>query len=41
MTSACDLQNRSLWKQRDKYTVRPIGVKKTGGRDYTGQTNEP
>ncbi|XP_059421429.1 39S ribosomal protein L2, mitochondrial [Carassius carassius] len=37
MTSACDLQNRSLWKQRDKYTVRPIGVKKTGGRDYTGR----
>lgn len=37
MTSACDRQNRSLWKQRDKYTVRPIGVKKTGGRDYTGK----
>uniref|UniRef100_A0A9J7XD88 Mitochondrial ribosomal protein L2 n=1 Tax=Cyprinus carpio carpio TaxID=630221 RepID=A0A9J7XD88_CYPCA len=37
MTSACDLQNRSLWKQKDKYTVRPIGVKKTGGRDYTGK----
>lgn len=37
MTSACDLQNRSLWKQKEKYTVRPIGVKKTGGRDYTGK----
>lgn len=37
MTSTCDLQNRSLWKQKDKYTVRPIGVKKTGGRDYTGK----
>ncbi|KAF4106197.1 39S ribosomal protein L2, mitochondrial [Onychostoma macrolepis] len=37
LTSACDRQNRSLWKQRDKYTVRPIGVKKTGGRDYTGK----
>ncbi|GAA6065525.1 39S ribosomal protein L2, mitochondrial, partial [Tachysurus ichikawai] len=30
-------QNRTLWKQTDKYTVRPIGVKKTGGRDYTGK----
>lgn len=30
-------QNRTLWKQTDKYTVRPIGVKKTGGRDYTGR----
>lgn len=39
MTSSCDLQNRSLWKQRDKYTTRPIGMKKTGGRDYTGQTH--
>ncbi|XP_051773046.1 39S ribosomal protein L2, mitochondrial [Ctenopharyngodon idella] len=37
MTSACQLQNRSLWKQREKYTVRPIGMKKTGGRDYTGR----
>ncbi|RXN17885.1 39S ribosomal mitochondrial [Labeo rohita] len=37
MTSSCDLQNRSLWKQRDKYTTRPIGMKKTGGRDYTGK----
>lgn len=37
MTSACDRQNRSLWKQRDRYTVRPIGMKKTGGRDYTGR----
>ncbi|KAF4089799.1 hypothetical protein AMELA_G00042490 [Ameiurus melas] len=30
-------QNRTLWKQTDKYTIRPIGVKKTGGRDYTGK----
>ncbi|KAK9964852.1 hypothetical protein ABG768_005988 [Culter alburnus] len=37
MTSACQRQNRSLWKQREKYTVRPIGIKKTGGRDYTGR----
>ncbi|XP_073689736.1 large ribosomal subunit protein uL2m [Garra rufa] len=36
-TSSCDLQNRSLWKQTDKYTIRPIGMKKTGGRDYTGR----
>lgn len=35
-TSALE-QNRTLWKQRDKYTIRPIGVKKTGGRDYTGR----
>lgn len=37
MTSVCACQNRSLWKQREKYTVRPIGMKKTGGRDYTGR----
>lgn len=30
-------QNSTLWKQREKYTIRPIGVKKTGGRDYTGR----
>uniref|UniRef100_A0A668AQP0 Large ribosomal subunit protein uL2m n=1 Tax=Myripristis murdjan TaxID=586833 RepID=A0A668AQP0_9TELE len=30
-------QNRTLWKQRDKYTVRPIGMKKTGGRDHSGR----
>ncbi|XP_067277377.1 39S ribosomal protein L2, mitochondrial [Pseudorasbora parva] len=37
MTSVCSCQNRTLWKQREKYTVRPIGMKKTGGRDYTGR----
>lgn len=37
MTSVCQLQNRTLWKQREKYTIRPIGIKKTGGRDYTGR----
>ncbi|XP_064302632.1 large ribosomal subunit protein uL2m [Phalacrocorax carbo] len=26
-----------LWKCRVKYTVRPIGMKKTGGRDHTGR----
>ncbi|XP_062850931.1 39S ribosomal protein L2, mitochondrial [Trichomycterus rosablanca] len=30
-------QNSTLWKQREKYTIRPIGVKKTGGRDHTGR----
>nr|XP_015218367.1 PREDICTED: 39S ribosomal protein L2, mitochondrial isoform X1 [Lepisosteus oculatus] len=36
-TSAALAQNRTLWKQRTKYTVRPIGMKKTGGRDHTGK----
>ncbi|XP_075564027.1 large ribosomal subunit protein uL2m [Pelecanus crispus] len=26
-----------LWKCRVKYTVRPVGMKKTGGRDHTGR----
>ncbi|XP_036403004.1 39S ribosomal protein L2, mitochondrial [Megalops cyprinoides] len=30
-------QRSTLWKQRAKYTIRPIGMKKTGGRDYTGK----
>ncbi|KAJ8393219.1 hypothetical protein AAFF_G00062910 [Aldrovandia affinis] len=30
-------QNSTLWKQRTKYTTRPIGMKKTGGRDHTGK----
>ncbi|KAL2082850.1 hypothetical protein ACEWY4_020623 [Coilia grayii] len=30
-------QNRTLWKQREKYTIRPVGMKKTGGRDWTGK----
>ncbi|XP_066535705.1 39S ribosomal protein L2, mitochondrial [Hoplias malabaricus] len=37
LTSATLDQNRTLWKQTEKYTIRPIGVKKTGGRDYTGK----
>ncbi|XP_072532826.1 large ribosomal subunit protein uL2m [Salminus brasiliensis] len=37
LTTAALEQNRTQWKQTDKYTIRPIGVKKTGGRDYTGK----
>lgn len=37
LTTASLEQNRTLWKQIDKYTVRPIGMKKTGGRDHTGR----
>lgn len=36
-TTASLEQNRTLWKQTKKYTIRPIGIKKTGGRDYTGR----
>lgn len=37
LTTASLEQNRTLWKQIDKYTTRPIGMKKTGGRDHTGK----
>ncbi|TWW78628.1 39S ribosomal protein L2, mitochondrial [Takifugu flavidus] len=37
LTTASLAQNRTLWKQREKYTIRPIGIKKTGGRDHTGK----
>ncbi|KAM4599986.1 large ribosomal subunit protein uL2m [Fundulus diaphanus] len=37
LTTASVEQNRTLWKQRDKYTIKPIGMKKTGGRDHTGK----
>lgn len=37
LTTASLAQNRTLWKQREKYTIRPIGMKKTGGRDHTGR----
>ncbi|KAM4591430.1 large ribosomal subunit protein uL2m isoform 1-T2 [Odontesthes bonariensis] len=37
LTTASLDQNRTHWKQREKYTIRPIGMKKTGGRDYTGR----
>ncbi|XP_008320542.1 large ribosomal subunit protein uL2m [Cynoglossus semilaevis] len=30
-------QNRKNWKKMEKYTIRPIGMKKTGGRDHTGR----
>lgn len=35
--SASLSNNRCDWKQRSKYTIRPIGMKKTGGRDHTGR----
>uniref|UniRef100_A0A3Q2VBL5 Mitochondrial ribosomal protein L2 n=1 Tax=Haplochromis burtoni TaxID=8153 RepID=A0A3Q2VBL5_HAPBU len=37
LTTASLEQNRVRWKQREKYTIRPIGMKKTGGRDHTGR----
>ncbi|XP_032408551.1 large ribosomal subunit protein uL2m [Xiphophorus hellerii] len=37
LTTASLKQNRTYWKQRDKYTTRPMGMKKTGGRDHTGR----
>ncbi|XP_064412715.1 39S ribosomal protein L2, mitochondrial isoform X2 [Latimeria chalumnae] len=36
-TSAALSNNNPRWKQRKKYTIRPIGMKKTGGRDHTGK----
>ncbi|XP_074532374.1 large ribosomal subunit protein uL2m [Halichoeres trimaculatus] len=37
LTTAALSQNRTLWKQMEKYTIKPMGMKKTGGRDYTGR----
>ncbi len=37
LTTASLEQNRTYWKQREKYTTRPIGIKKTGGRDHSGK----
>ncbi|KAM9344805.1 large ribosomal subunit protein uL2m [Symphorus nematophorus] len=37
LTTAPLEQNRTHWKQREKYTIRPIGMKKTGGRDHSGR----
>ena len=37
ITTASLDQNRTKWKQREKYTIKPIGMKKTGGRDHTGE----
>lgn len=39
LTTASLDQNRTCWKQNEKYTIRPIGMKKTGGRDYTGRSS--
>ncbi|KAM9156138.1 large ribosomal subunit protein uL2m [Pangshura tecta] len=36
-TSASLCTNNPMWKCRIKYTTRPIGMKKTGGRDHTGR----
>ncbi|XP_039594875.1 39S ribosomal protein L2, mitochondrial [Polypterus senegalus] len=36
-TSAVLCQNNPHWKERTKYTIQPIGKKKTGGRDHTGR----
>ncbi|XP_074845361.1 large ribosomal subunit protein uL2m [Carettochelys insculpta] len=36
-TSATLSTSDPMWKCRIKYTTRPIGMKKTGGRDYTGR----
>lgn len=36
-TAALDRQHPWNWRSREKYTVRPIGMKKTGGRDHTGK----
>ncbi|XP_040905317.1 39S ribosomal protein L2, mitochondrial [Toxotes jaculatrix] len=37
LTTAPLEQNKTFWKQREKYTIKPIGMKKTGGRDHTGK----
>ncbi|XP_075441054.1 large ribosomal subunit protein uL2m [Ascaphus truei] len=36
LTSPC-LGNIKVWKTRTKYTIKAIGMKKTGGRDHTGR----
>ncbi|XP_060103987.1 large ribosomal subunit protein uL2m [Heteronotia binoei] len=36
-TSAVLSTSDPMWKCRIKYTTRPIGMKKTGGRDHTGR----
>lgn len=37
-TSSTLSTNNPMWKCRIKYTTRPIGMKKTGGRDHTGMS---
>uniref|UniRef100_A0A8B9EM30 Uncharacterized protein n=1 Tax=Anser cygnoides TaxID=8845 RepID=A0A8B9EM30_ANSCY len=34
--SAARCTTDPTWKCRVKYTVRPVGMRKTGGRDHTG-----
>ncbi|NP_001087769.1 mitochondrial ribosomal protein L2 L homeolog [Xenopus laevis] len=36
-TASASLSNNIAWKNRTKYTINPIGKKKTGGRDHTGR----
>ncbi|GCC40951.1 hypothetical protein chiPu_0024783, partial [Chiloscyllium punctatum] len=40
-TSSSLANNKYNWLDRSKYTVRPIGVRKTGGRDHTGMSHAP
>ncbi|XP_029448656.1 39S ribosomal protein L2, mitochondrial isoform X2 [Rhinatrema bivittatum] len=37
LTSANLATTNPYWKLRTKYTIKPIGMKKTGGRDHTGR----
>ncbi|NP_001096416.1 uncharacterized protein LOC100125021 [Xenopus tropicalis] len=37
LLTTASLSNIKPWKTRTKYTINPIGVKKTGGRDHTGR----
>ncbi|XP_061601565.1 39S ribosomal protein L2, mitochondrial [Cololabis saira] len=37
LTTAPLEQNRTHWKQMEKYSIKPMGMKKTGGRDHTGK----
>lgn len=37
LTTASLEQNRTCWKKMEKYTIKPMGIKKTGGRDHSGR----
>lgn len=37
LTTASLEQNRTFWKKMEKYTIKPMGIKKTGGRDHSGK----
>ncbi|XP_037540794.1 39S ribosomal protein L2, mitochondrial [Nematolebias whitei] len=37
LTTASLELNRVNWKEKKKYTIKPIGINKTGGRDHTGR----